>query len=625
MADQDKPISLPDRLRRVLIGKPIPTSKAHHERLGPFIGLPVFSSDALSSVAYATEAILGILVFVGAHALGLTIPITLAICGLIVIIAISYQQTIHAYPSGGGSYIVASENLGKWPGLIAGAALLVDYILTVSVSVAAGIAAITSAFPHLHKYLVLMSLIAVAGVAWANLRGVRESGAVFAVPTYGFIIGILTMLAFGFAHAFSSGPVTHLLPLADPKQLGSEANAFLLFVVLRAFAAGCTALTGIEAVSNGVQAFRAPESKNASITLRWMVFLLVVMFLGIGLLAGHLPQLNLLPTADPHYRTVVSQLAAYAFGFQSFGYYFVQFATAAILILAANTAFADFPRLASLIARDGFLPRPLARQGDRLVFHNGILVLAILAGVLIAAFHGELDLLLPLYAVGVFTAFTLSQAGMVVHWWKLKGAGWRYSITVNAVGAVLSLLVFLIIAGTKFMEGAWIVVLMVPAIVFVFNSINKRYQNISSQLVMTNEESEVHHDHLALLLVPRVHRGIATALDYAQNMKGGVRAIHVVVNEKTVPVVRRDWDKFGRDVPLVVLSSPYRSLIAPVMDYVDELREEAPDRMITVIVAEAVATKPVHKMLQENVALSLKNALYSRKNVVIASVRYFLE
>lgn len=610
-------------LRRVLIGKPIATSKAHHERLGPGIGLAVFSSDALSSVAYATEAILSILILISVSALHSQLALTIGIVALIAIIAVSYNQTIHAYPGGGGSYIVASENLGKWPGLTAGAALLVDYVLTVSVSVAAGVAAITSAFPSLHPFLVPMSVGCVLVIAWANLRGVRESGLVFALPTYGFVFSMLAMLAIGAVKVWGQPVVADQHVIANG--IGSEANGFLIFIFARAFAAGCTALTGIEAVSNGVQAFRAPESRNASKTLKAMVVLLATMFLGVGLLVPHLPQLSLLPTADPEYRTVVSQVAQFVFGKASVGFYAVQFATALILILAANTAFADFPRLASLIARDGYLPRPLARQGDRLVFHNGIIILAVLASVLIVAFHGELDLLLPLYAVGVFTAFTLSQYGMVLHWWKARTHSWRVSMAINAVGALLSLLVLIVIAATKFLEGAWIVMVMVPAIIVGFQAINKRYANISKQLAVPVGEKVDDVPHYALVLVPRVHNGIVQALEYAKQLRGEVQAVHIVVNDKGLPQIRRDWDHLGGDVPLVVLSSPYRSLIDPLLEYVDEIRSKDPSAMITVVVAEAVATKFVHKFLQENVAMQIKTALAKRRNVMVTSVRYFLD
>ena len=607
------------RLRRILLGAPIATSQAHHERLSPFIGLPVFSSDSLSSVAYATEAILSILVVASAAALNLQIWISLAIVVLIVIIAISYQQTIHAYPSGGGSYIVASENLGETAGLFAGAALLIDYILTVSVSVAGGVVAITSALPALHPYLIPLALAFTGFVAFANLRGVRESGALFAVPTYGFILAMVAMIAWGGYRAVAGGPV-HQQVIADHTQTLTHIS---LFLVLRAFAAGCTALTGIEAVSNGVQAFRAPESKNAAKTLKAMALILSVLFLGIGMIAMRLPVMSLLPTSDKHYTTLASQIASYSFGENSIGFYIVQAFTALILILAANTAFADFPRLASLIARDGYLPRYLARQGDKLVFHNGIVVLAVASSALIVIFKGELDQLLPLYAIGVFTAFTLSQIGMVRHWQRTQERGWQRSIAINGLGAVLCFIVLGIIAYTKFLEGAWLVMVLLPIIYALFMAIKKRYAAISAQLAVP---SDIPHatEHMTLLLVPRVHRGIISALDYARQLRGETQAIHVTINEKALPELMRQWDRVGEGVQLRVLPSPYRSLIQPILEYVDVLTASHPNMMITVVVAEAVSSKWYQRFLSESVAQQLKSALKRRRNVVVANTRYFL-
>lgn len=624
MAQVGKPIPLKERLRRTLIGAPIPTSKAHHERLGPVIGLAVFSSDALSSVAYATEAILGILIMFSLGVLHLQLPITLGICALILIIAVSYNQTIHAYPNGGGSYTVASDNLGERAGLVAGAALLIDYILTVAVSIAAGVAALVSAFPALHGHLVIASLLFTALVAWANLRGVRESGTLFAIPTYGFVVSILTMLAFGIYKTLTH-PVVPGVPVADPKVVGVDAGNALLFIILRSFAAGCTALTGIEAVSNGVQAFKAPESNNAAKTLRAMVMLLLTMFLGIGWLASRHPQLTLLPVTNPGYRTVVSQIASYAFGANSFGFYAVQIATALILILAANTAFADFPRLSSLIARDGFLPRSLARQGDRLVFHNGILILAVSAGLLIVAFKGELDHLLALYAVGVFTAFTLSQSGMVVHWAREQTPGWRRSAFVNGLGATLSCVVLCIIAYTKFTEGAWLVLFLIPAVYLMFKRVQHRYRTVARQLTLDDHPLYVPAKHTALILVPRVNRGILKALEYAVRLDLHPKAIHVAINDKALPELMRQWEHYGKGIPLEIITSPYRSLIQPVTDYVDGLLEADPDQLLTVIVAEAVSPKFIHRLLHENVAMQLKQAFAYRRNVVITNVRYQLD
>lgn len=619
-------VSLFQRVRRALIGSPIPTAQAHHEKLTPLLGLPVFSSDALSSVAYATEAILAILILKGTGALHLEFPITAAICVLIVMIGISYTQTIYAYPKGGGSYIVASDNLGPTAGLLAGAALMIDYILTVAVSISAGVAAMVSAFPSLHPYLVEISIGLVIVVAWLNLRGVRESGAVFAVPTYGFIFGILATIVVAFVkmHFMHAGvPLAAQDPVSDQK--GKELLAPMIFVGLRAFAAGCTALTGIEAVSDGVQSFKEPAARNARVVLQMMTVLLLVMFLGIGYLAQHIPNLTLYTNQDPHYRTVTSQLAAWAFGSGSIGFYYVQWMTMFILVLAANTAFADFPRVASFLARDGYLPRPFARQGDRLVFHNGIIVLGLAAAILVGVFGGQLDHLLPLYAIGVFTAFTLSQAGMVAHWLKLKNPGWQRSMAINVVGTVLTAGVALVILATKFIEGAWIAVLLIAAVFGLFKAIKGRYVSMAQQLAITEFVPQETANHKSLLLMPRVHRGILKALRYAKAVDPNCVAMHVTIDERTLPQVRRDWERYGDGVPLVVLNSPFRSLISPVLKYVDELMARDPDQMLTVIVAEAVSTKWYQRLLQENVAAQLKSALAERRNVAVTSVRYFLD
>ncbi len=624
------PASVGRRIRRKLLGAPIPTSEAHHERLSPFLGLPVFSSDALSSVAYATEAILLVLAYLGTTALHLQVWISLAIVALIVFVSISYRQTINAYPSGGGSYIVASENLGVGPGLVAAAALLIDYVLTVSVSVAAGIAAILSAFPHIRHVVpdatVTLSILCIAIIAFANLRGLRESGSLFAVPTYGFVLAMFAVIIAGI-WAIGHTPV---LPFhVESDVVGKEASVIPWFIVLRAFAAGCTALTGIEAVSNGVQAFKAPESKNAGKTLVMMSSLLTFLFLGLGYVALHLPEhyahFNIYEGDSPHYLTLTAQVAAFAFGKGSVGFYGVQIFVALILILAANTAFADFPRLASLISRDGYLPRYLARLGDKLVFHNGIVVLAIAAAALIVAFKGQLDALLPLYAVGVFTAFTLSQIGMVRHWQKERSPGWVKSAIINGIGAFLCGVVTVIIGVTKFKEGAWIVILLIPIIVAGFVAIHKRYAIVSRQLDLAPGE-EVHRyaGQISVLLVPRVHRGILVALEYARQMKGECQAVHITLSDRGLFEVQRAWQAHAPDVPLHVLASPYRSLIDPMRDYVDGLRETYPDHLITVIVAEAVSKSWAHRLLVENVASQMKDAMANRPGVVVANPRYFL-
>src|SRR5882672_10066149 len=462
-------------LKRLLVGPPMPLAQARHERLSKRVALAVFSSDALSSVAYATEEILLILVLAGTAAVHLDVPIALAITALLAIVTISYQQTIHAYPSGGGSYIVARANLGTVPGLVAAAALLVDYVLTVSVSVAAGVAAITSALPELATHKVGIGVVCVAGIAVANIRGVRESGRIFAVPTYFFIASFSVMLAVGFFRL-----VTGTLPPAPPPSIPAV-EPLTWFLVLRAFASGCTALTGIEAISNGIPAFRPPESRNAAITLGWMAFILATMFVGITVLSS---QLGILPRAT---ETVVSQIARQLFG-PGIPYYLIQAATTLILVLAANTSFADFPRLSSLLARDHFVPRQFANLGERLVFSNGILVLAGFAALLLVVFGGETHALIPLYAVGVFISFTLSQSGMVRHWWLERSAGWRHRLLINGVGAVATGVVTLVIAVTKFTHGAWIVVLVIPILVSGFLAMARHYEEVAEALSLEGFE-----------------------------------------------------------------------------------------------------------------------------------------
>lgn len=612
------------KLRRVILGKPIHSAREQHERLSLFYGLPVFASDALSSAAYATEAIVSILILASVTAMGMQPAITIAICVLYLIVVISYQQTVRAYPSGGGSYIVASDNLGEKPAVVAASALLIDYVLTVAVSVAAGVAALVSAFPVLHSALIPLNICFITLIAWANMRGVRESGMMFAIPSYAFVVGMLAMIAWGVFRVWGTPhPVQDVV--AETGMIGSEANLPLLFVLLRSFSAGCVALTGVEAISNGVPAFRAPEARNAVLSLRCLAAMMIAMFLGTGFLVQYLPNIHLFATANPQYRTVVSQIAAFVFGPNSGGFFYIQIATATILILAANTAFADFPRLASILARDSFLPRPLARLGDRLVFQNGIIVLGILAVALVWYFGGELDLLLPLYAVGVFTAFTLSQSGMVKHWFKVRDQGWLTKVGINGIGALCTGVVACVILVTKFAEGAWIVLVLITAASMGLFAIKRRYGAIANQLKVKSTTVAQVTAQTAILLVPRVHRGILTALDYATSLHADVRGLHVTLDRKGVRQMMEDWESHASNVPLVIIESPYRSLIAPVLDYVDQMLAEKPDRIITVIVPEAVATKWHHKLLQENVAQQLKRALGKRKNVVVSNVRYFLE
>src|SRR5438128_631476 len=468
------------QIKRLLVGAPIPSHLAHHERFSRVTGLAVLSSDPLSSVAYATEEILRVLTIGGIAALGLVTPIGAVIATMLAIVAFSYRQTIHAYPNGGGAYIVAKENLGRVPALIAAAALLIDYVLTVSVSIAAGVAAITSAFPALHLNRMEMALAFVVILMLGNLRDVRESARLFAAPTYFSIITILAMIAVG-AWRYATGSLQPVEPAAEASLRAT--GMLTTFTLLTAFSNAYNAMTGLEAVSNGVPAFRPPESRNASATLVAMAVIAITMFMGITLLAH---AYRIVPSET---ETVVSQIARGTFGGRSLLYYAVQAATMLILVLAANTAYADFPRLASIVARDRFLPRQFMNQGDRLAFSNGILVLSGFAAVLIIAFHGDTQRLLPLYMIGVFISFTLSQAGMVIHWRKTREPGWKTSAFVNGFGAVVTGVVLLIVAVTKTVEGAWIVLLLIPLIVVMFKETRKHYDHVAAQLTLRGYEA----------------------------------------------------------------------------------------------------------------------------------------
>ena len=601
-------------LKRWVVGPPMPLAQARHERLTKRVALAVFSSDALSSVAYATEEILLVLVLAGAAATHLTVPIALSITALLVVVTISYQQTIHAYPSGGGSYIVARANLGTGPGLVAAAALLVDYVLTVSVSVAAGVAAITSAIPELATHKIAIGVLCVAGIAMANIRGVRESGRIFAVPTYVFIA------SFGFlVVAGAYRLLTGTLPPAAPVPTAAT-EALTWFIVLRAFSSGCTAMTGTEAISNGIPAFRPPESRNAAITLGLMALILGTLFVGITMLAA---ALGVVPAQS---ETVVSQIARRLFGTGAL-YYLIQASTALILVLAANTSFADFPRLASLLARDRFVPRQFGSLGERLVFSNGILVLAGFAALLIVIFGGDTHALIPLYAVGVFISFTLSQSGMVRHWWRTQGSGWRHRLVINGAGAVTTGIVTLVIAVTKFTHGAWIVVIVIPILVASFVAMRRHYEDVALGLSLEGFDSPPEFRHTVLVLIGDVHRGVVRAVQYARTLAptAAVRAVYVETDPAQTPRLEEKWARWGLGVPLVVLTSPYRSLLRPLLDYVDQLQSRGDDMMVTVVLPEFLPRRWWQHILHNQTALLVKGALLFRRNLVVADVPYLLK
>ncbi len=615
---------MPSPLRRILFGSPIPTAREAHERLSKTQGLAVFSSDALSSVAYATEEILRALVLAGAAALALSLPVAMSITAVMVLVAISYFQTIHAYPSGGGSYIVAHANLGPTPGLLAAAALLIDYILTVAVSITSGIEAITSAAPQLSVIRIEMCVAAIALIAWANMRGVRESGIIFSVPTYAFIIMAFTLIGTGMYHLLSGNPVP-AGPIVTPE---GALQPLTMFLVLRAFASGSAALTGIEAISNGIPAFRKPESRNAGRTLVAMTVLLAVMFLGITFLAN---RFHISPDA---HETVISQIGRVAFG-GGFLYYAMQAATALILLLAGNTAFADFPRLGSILANDQYLPRQLANRGDRLVFNNGILSLALLASLLVILFGGSTHALIPLYAIGAFLSFTLSQAGMVRHWIVEKSRGWHWKLVLNAVGAAATAVVSVVVIVTKFVYGAWIALLLIPLAMLLFH-VTKRHYDIASILLSLEGESPgpwknpaTHIRHKVVVPVSGVHRGTLAALHFARSMSADVTAVMSDIDSRGTERARSEWAKWCNDVPLVVLPSPFRSTVLPLIEYMEEVDKRPADHMLTVVVIpEFVPAKSWQKYLHNQTARLLKDAILYKEgrkhDRIIISVPFHL-
>ena len=607
-------------LKQLLVGKPIPSHLAHHERLSKVTGLAVLSSDPLSSVAYATEETVRTLMLAGAGALALSIPIGVVIAFLLLVVAFSYRQTIHAYPGGGGAYIVAKENLGVGAGLVAGSALLVDYVMTVAVSVAAGVAALVSAFPRLQADRVSLSLAFVIAIALGNLRGLRESGRIFAVPTYFFLATLLGLIAAG-AFRAATGGIEPVLPAGTPTPSGIHALTTVL--ILRAFANGCTAMTGVEAVSNGVPAFKPPEARNAATTLVIMAFLCVTLFMGVTLLA-HAYHVVPLEESAPGYETVVSQLARGVFGGRGALYYAVQGATMLILVLAANTAFQDFPRLASILARDRFLPRQFMNQGDRLAFSNGIVVLSVLAGVLIVAFRGDTHALIPLYMVGVFISFSLSQGGMVVKWRRERGEGWRGHAFFNFVGAVLTSLVLVVVTRTKFTEGAWLIVVLIPILVLWFRSIHKHYMGVGAQLTLQGWVPEPPRQTVVLVPIGGVHRAVVKAVQYAKTLSGDVRAVYVDVDPLVTTEIRKQWEEWGQGVPLVVLESPYRSLMEPLLEYIEQVEEAHPDDFVTILLPEFVPARWWHHLLHNQRALLIKGSLLFKPNTVVTSVPFHL-
>jgi amino acid transporter len=604
-------------LRRVVVGTPISSEHLEEQRLTKVKALAVFSSDALSSSAYATDEVLIALAAAGTAAFTYSLPLAGAIAMLLAIVAISYRQTIKAYPNGGGAYIVAHENLGQTAGLVAAAALAVDYVLTVAVSIAAGVLAITSAFPSLFEFRIEMAILFILLITVANLRGVKESGTIFAIPTYGFIISFVLLIVVGFAKAIADPGLKAAVPASAYEPGASILTAFL---ILRAFASGCTALTGIEAISNGIPAFQKPESRNASITLTWMAAILTFLFLGITVLAH---MLDVHPASEI---SVPAQIGQAVFGKGAI-FFAIQAFTALILILAANTSFADFPRLASILARDRFLPHQFTFRGDRLAFSNGIIVLGFAASILVVAFQADVTKLIPLYAFGVFVSFTLSQSGMVRHWLHNREPGWRGSIIVNASGAVTTAVVAGIVGGTKFSHGAWISMLVMAILGLLFWSISRHYSRVDRRLrVPEGTILAPGRAYAQSLIVPveSVNLAVLKTIEYARSLTRSVTAIHVTDDIDEGRRLRAEWESKVIDVPLVLIDSPYRSFVAPVVSYIDALQENDPERAVSVVLPEYRTATPGTGWLHNQSARRLKKALLDRPNTSVIEIPYDL-
>jgi amino acid transporter len=602
---------MPSPLRRLLIGRPIATDKIEEEKVGPLGGLALFAPDAMSSVAYGPEEVLIVLVAAGAAGLSYAIPVGIALTMLVAVVATSYRQTVQEYPSGGGAYVVARENLGVLPAQIAGAALLTDYVLTVAVSVASGAAAVTSAFPQLLPYHVEIAVTCVAVIMLVNLRGVRESAAAFSIPVYGFIVCVLTVVLVGLSRLLTGS----LEPL--PERAIGATEGLTAFLVLRAFSSGCASLTGIEAVANGVQAFREPRGRNAAMVMLCIAVVLGTTVLGVSILAH---RLNITPQHD---ETVMSQIGECLFG-RTAPYYVLQAVTALILIFAANTSFSDFPRLSAFMARDGYMPRQMLNLGDRLVFQNGIVVLAGLAGVLVVAFHGEVTRLLPLYAVGVFTAFTTSQTGMVVHWLRKGGPGARTRAVVNGLGAVCTGVVLAVIAATKFVHGAWVICLLIPAMVGAFRAVGRHYRYVASRLTLDMAPAVKPVRNLNLLLVGGIHRGTLEALQYMRTEGAEARAIHVEVGGEAEPRVLREWAKWESEIPLEVVACPHRDLAGTLLQYIQSVQQSEGYDYVTLVVPEFVVGTWWESLLHNHTAFWIQFALRGHTGIAILNMRYRL-
>ena len=626
----------PRTWRTWLIGRPLQTADAPHQAINKVVGLAVFSSDAMSSVAYGPQEMMLVLAAAGAAGLSYAVPLAFAIVVLLLILTLSYEQTIHAYPSGGGAYIVSRDNLGEIPAQAAGAALLVDYVLTVAVSISSGVAQISSAFPVLYPHRVTLSVALVLFVMVINLRGVKESGSIFAVPTYFFLVMAFLAVGVGLVRYLTGS----LGMVVNPPQqeLLHGAQGVTLFLILRAFSSGTTALTGVEAISNGIPAFQQPRSRNAGITLMWMSIILGTLLLGITFLGS---QIGAVPSER---ETVISQLARTAFGDSGLTYLLylgLITGTTVILIMAANTSYADFPRLSALLAADGFMPRQLAFRGSRLVFSRGIIFLALVACLLIVVFKASVNALIPLYAIGVFLSFTLSQAGMAHRWWKIghlgegrqvkeRGstlsyeAGWQSKMVINGFGSFMTAIVAIVFATTKFKDGAYIVLILIPVIVLIFSGIHRHYRSLAAHLSLDNyDQPPPVCRHRVILPISGVHRGTLEALRYARLLSDDVTAVHVSLDPDEAAKVQHKWETWGEGVRLVILDSPYRLFLEPVLEYVEEIAaKRQPNETITIVVPQFVPKHWWNQLLHTQTAIMLRVALLFKPGIVVTDVPY---
>ncbi len=628
------------KLKHFLFGEPFPNRAEIHERLDKVRGLAIFASDPISSNAYATEAIMTILVLLGTGALALTLPIGLAVAGLVVLVVFSYIQTIQHYPDGGGAYTVTKDNLGTIPSLFAAAALLTDYVLTVSVSVSAGIRAITSAFPELIDYRVLLALLAILLITWINLRGVRESGTIFALPTYAFVGGVLLVIIIGVIREFGLFGVAPVpIPPVD-RTIKPVSHLLFMWLILRAFAAGTTALTGIEAISNGIPAFKPPESRNAAMTMVAMGACAMSLFVGISFLAT---TLHLVPTEE---ESILSQLTRTVTG-TGVIYFWVQIFTTLILILAANTGYQDFPRLSSFLAKDGFMPRWMQNRGDRLVFNGGIITLATLASAIVIVFRADEIAMLPLYALGVMLSFTLSQFGMV----RLMGkvgqlkpgesaqtmvtkihyeTGWQWKRALNFIGGSTTFVALIVLMATKFIDGAWVIVVAIPMLVYLFRSINKHYESVAEELttrdMTVSQLSEI--GDVAIVPIADVHRGTLRALRYAKRISDDVRATCIITDDAARERLQRRWERFPEitdQIKLVVVDYEYRDILTPLVEYIEHVNNvEFPGKLITVVVPEFVPERFSEQLLHNQTANLLRARLRRYKDVVVIDVPFHI-